>query len=259
MNYLFDASAFLDLLGQRQAFLRKCVNTMLPQTGILVLLLTPALLGPAVLGQSLPPTPEIAGTPSPGIAAKRVKRDSRFNDTSHVLPKLDELKPNEGYGRSGAHPVRIAPNPVDRADAIVIGHVTHYESHFSGDHTAIYTEFYIEPERVLKGDAEDTYELVVFGGSIKKADGRVITDSVDSYRMPRLDTRYVLFLKRDSDAEAYFPLKLWKLEDRHPIPVNPDDRSDAAAGRSSIVRMSEDEFLSAIVEEINLPSGEQQQ
>lgn len=232
---------------------------MLIQTRLLVLLFVSALLSAVAPGQNLPPTPEVTTESSPANAAKRAKRDSRFNDELHVLPKIDELKPNQGYGGSGTHPVRIAPIPADRADTIVVGHVTHYESHFSGDHTAIYTEFYIEPERVLKGDAEDTYELVVFGGSIRKADGRVITRFPDSYRMPRLDTRYVLFLKRDSDTEAYSPLKLWKLQDRHPIPVNPDDTSDAAAGRSSIVKMSEDEFLSATVEAINSPAGEQQQ
>jgi hypothetical protein len=232
---------------------------VMTQTRLVALLFTSAILSAVAPGQSLPPTPEITGKPSPDIAAKRAKRDSRFNDTWHVRPKIDELKPNQGFGGSEAHPVRIAAIPADQADAIVIGHVSRYESHFSGDHTAIYTEFYIAPERVLKGDAEDTYELVVGGGSIRKGDGRLISYGDQSYRMPRLDTRYVLFLKRDSGTEAYRPLKLWKMEDRHPIPVNPDDKSDAAAGRSNVVKMSEDEFLLAIVEAINSPSGEQRQ
>lgn len=205
-------------------------------------------LSSLVWGQRISPTDEATQKTQSEL---RKKRNSRFDDRSKFLPKLDELKPGEGFGRSGRHPVSTAPIPAKSADAIILGAVNAFHSFFSNDHTAIYTEFRVVAENVLKGTPEEFYDAIIFGGAIRKADGRIIELDSDSPEMLQLNKRYVLFMRYDADMHAYRPFKVWKIKSGHPHPIDPEENADAEARRSDIVKMSEAEFLAAIREAIN--------
>lgn len=204
-------------------------------------------LGVALSAQGLPPSSELAQSSSQVEREKRQKRNALFDDHSQILPKLDQpLAPGEGYGESIGYRASLEPIPDREADTIVVGSVQKYQSFFSNDHTRIYTEFSFVPEQVLKGNIEVVYDVLVFGGAIKKGNGKIIEYHSGNPELLQLNARYVLFLRNDPENQIYRPIKQWGLADGHPTPINREDRQDALRGRSVIVKQSEADFLASI-------------
>ena len=209
-------------------------------------------LGVVLFAQSLPPSNELPQSNSQAEKEKRQKRSALFDDHSHILLKLDEpLPPGEGSGESNGNRARLEPIPDREADTIVVGRVQKHQAFFSNDHTRIYTEFSFVPEQVLKGNVEDVYDVVVFGGAIKKSDGKIIEYHSDNPELLQPSLRYVLFLRSDPDNHVYRPIKQWGLSDGRPVPINREDRQDALRGQSVLVKLSEVDFLAAIRSAIN--------
>lgn len=79
------------------------------------------------------------------------------------------------------------------ADAVVIAEVTSFEVVWSeGDTGGILTRVWFAMDMSLRGDAPDTVTLVLAGGHI---DG-VRHEVEDQPQRPKLDQRYLLFLKQ---------------------------------------------------------------
>jgi len=95
--------------------------------------------------------------------------------------------------------------PVDQSEIILIATVTSSEAHVSGNKKAVFSEFNIVVESVLKTthDIKEGSLLTVnrIGGYVKYPNGQEILIRVNGVNMPQVGTRYLLFLsaKRNPD------------------------------------------------------------
>lgn len=97
--------------------------------------------------------------------------------------------------------------PTQASDVVVQGVVTAARATLTDDETAIYSEFEIRVDRVLKSDGTvsvgQTITALRFGGVLQLPDARIsVRDSDET--MPLVDGAYVLFLKRHSPEDPAF-------------------------------------------------------
>lgn len=93
--------------------------------------------------------------------------------------------------------------PTDRSSVILIGEVTSAEAHLSEDGTAIYSEFKVRIQSVLKNNSkrvltlDNLVEAERYGGRLRLPSGKLVISAVDHQDMPQVGSRYLLFLTND--------------------------------------------------------------
>jgi hypothetical protein len=192
--------------------------------------------------------------------AIRQVRSEAFNDRSGIRQRLDEPKPSKrmiGYG-SSATPGEREPLLVGDSDAIAVGTVTGYQSFFSADRTAIYTELYLTVEKVLKTSLSEVTQGAVLtilrtGGALRH-DGAILTFPPTGTGSEELDLngRYVLILKSNPELKVYRDDEGWRLENNRAIPLllsrRPLDQRDPRLIR--LKQLTEGEFLAEVSAEV---------
>jgi len=134
--------------------------------------------------------------------AKNEKRQ-RFNAWHMVSPEpqpwvAERVVSSEGYND-------LPALPVEQSDMILIATVTSSEAHVSGNRMAVFSEFNIVVESVLKtsDDIKEGSLLTVtrIGGYVKYPNGQQILSRVNGINMPQVGSRYLFFLgaKRKPD------------------------------------------------------------
>ncbi len=165
----------------------------------------------AQLTQPISPTPEswkqsindISEVDKTGQKdAVRQERSAAFNDKRSDAPKLDSLEPKNGLTHQSAPPyfTRIPAIPVQESDAVIVATVTAVQPYFSSDHTHLYTEFSLSVDEQIKdiperAKAGETIPIVIRGGKMRLADGRVIEEQAAFTNFSiAVGSRYLLFL-----------------------------------------------------------------
>jgi hypothetical protein len=151
---------------------------------------------------------DIAPEPSDGEdRAKRKAKNKRYEKGAPDAKRLVELPPNTGAGRV-EHTSDIPPLPVALSDSIVLGTVTNIQPYLTEAETSIYSEFTITIEEVFKNDENGsllTGKTIVVdreGGALRLSNGRVLRYEVSGVgKLPRLDKKYVFFLKRINQGQ----------------------------------------------------------
>lgn len=121
--------------------------------------------------------------------------------------------------------------PIDSSDTILVGTITDAQAHLSNDKTAVYSEFHVQVEEVLKQDpAKSPIELTAailierFGGAVRFSSGTIQRYETIGQGMPRSGERYLLFLKRLDEAPSFsiitgyelgYDLKVFPLDGAH--------------------------------------------
>jgi hypothetical protein len=91
--------------------------------------------------------------------------------------------------------------PVEESDIVLVAVVREAQAHLSEDRTAIYSEFNIAVEEVLKSDgssrvfAGSLVSIERSGGAVRFPSGHLQKQIITGQGMPRVGTRYLLFLK----------------------------------------------------------------
>jgi hypothetical protein len=90
--------------------------------------------------------------------------------------------------------------PAGMSDAVVAGTVTDSKAYLSPDGTGVYSEFTLKVEKVLKdrsGTISTTAPLAIdrAGGRVRYPSGDIVKYIVSGQGMPRVNKRYVFFLK----------------------------------------------------------------
>ena len=86
---------------------------------------------------------------------------------------------------------------------IIIGTVTDRKAFLSNDKTAVYSEFTVQVEQVLKGQADNllmpqnTIAVQSSGGAIRFPSGKILRRGNIFERMPLLNKQYLFFLKEN--------------------------------------------------------------
>lgn len=94
--------------------------------------------------------------------------------------------------------------PVAKSSAIVVGKITSAAAYLSDDRSNVYSEFVVEIEKVLKDDSKtplngrESATVERLGGRVRFPSGNFAISMVSHQDMPRVGTRYVLFLTHKS-------------------------------------------------------------
>jgi hypothetical protein len=140
--------------------------------------------------------------PAPGDATARAKRAAKGKKyNTRYLPVISESSDvtfvvNESL-------VGLPALPIDRSSVILLGEIINAEAHLSEDRTAIYSEFEVRTQTVLKNNSQraltpdGSIEVERYGGRLRLPSGKIVISAVDHQDMPRVGSRYLLFLTND--------------------------------------------------------------
>lgn len=138
-------------------------------------------------------------------AAKPDNRSTHYNNQrnepiSELPAGIDELPLNAHWWQG------LSALPVSRSDAVIIGKVVNAQAHLSNDKTGVYSEFTVHIEEVLKNpegrELPNDSSIIIdrFGGGVRFPSGKIQYYRIAQQGMPRVGSRYVLFLKKTSEA-----------------------------------------------------------
>jgi hypothetical protein len=138
-------------------------------------------------------------------------------------PPLDAPGPRRGVMARGYIDSEDAgPLPIRESHAVVIAQAIDFQPYFSNDHSSVYTELRLIASKVLKdksGRLSTNSEFIslIEGGSLKLADGRIVTTDIPIGANPiHLRKRYLLFLGYDAASQTYAIMKAWDFSGAHP-------------------------------------------
>jgi hypothetical protein len=128
--------------------------------------------------------------------AKRAKKGKKYNveSVSPLNESVDNMYLSIDWDAS------LPALPVERSAAVVIERITNAEAYLSENRTAIYSEFTVRVEAILKneGNNELTVNNSIFvyrtGGRLRFPSGKILISAVSHQDMPEKNGRYVLFL-----------------------------------------------------------------
>ena len=131
----------------------------------------------------------------PNERANRNRKSKKYN--SRTAPPISES--DQIYSITDWE-LGLSALPVAKSAAIVIGEISTAQAYLSEDKTAVYSEFGVRIDEVLK--TETGFPVVPgsmlpverMGGRVRFPSGKLAVSIVDKQDMPRIGGRYVLFL-----------------------------------------------------------------
>jgi len=144
-------------------------------------------------------------------------KDKSFNPDKLVFKQSDL---EEIYDLPVSHPQKPAL-PVYGSDLIITGTVTDRQAHLSNDRTAVYSEFTVEIEQIIKGAASQrTIAVQHFGGAVRLPSGKILRRGKSDERMPSDNRKYLFFLKNQDENESFSILTAYELRDSRVFPLD---------------------------------------
>ncbi len=184
--------------------------------------------------------------PEPENAAEREER--RLKNKRYDKQDLVYKNPHPDTGGVGVED-EIPPPPIIPAaesDLIVIGEIVNANAYLSNDKSGIYTEFTIRVEETLKNDVSnkvaqgDSITADRMGGFVRYPNGQKVRYMNGGDDLPRVGSKYVLFLTSDKQSPNYKILNGQELKDDGVIPLDLERRFDEFKG------MSKQNFIEAV-------------
>ncbi len=142
------------------------------------------------------PVVEFSSTENGDI--KRQTKGRRY-DRPKSRP-ISELPEGEDVLPLSVHQVDVSALPVTQSDMVVVGQVLSRQAYLSNDRSAVYSEYPILVEDILKNRQQPLYigqQIIVerWGGAVRFPSGKVQHYTVDKRGTPQLNEKYVFFLK----------------------------------------------------------------
>ncbi len=195
-------------------------------TAVAVLSFVAAATPPGRTGKSQPATAHIRNSDDNGLPIARPGRALPANSAQRAL----RLKRNRAFNSSAApvtattgdilvfsetQPERL---PVAKSDLIIVGRVVSGEAFLSENESAVYSEFHVRTEDVLRATArsgiarETTITAIRWGGMLELPSGRVVRVEQANERLPHLGGRYLMFLDYERPFDGYRIITAYSLE-----------------------------------------------
>lgn len=135
----------------------------------------------------------------PKERAKREAKSKKYNspDAPRITESTDQIYSIVDWE------VGLPALPVARSSAVIIGEITEAQAYLSDDQAAIYSEFAVRTEVIVKNDslaplaAGSSVIVERSGGRVRLPSGKVAASIVNQQDMPRVGGRYVLFLTHE--------------------------------------------------------------
>lgn len=194
---------------------------------------TPAIQPAPLTGAT--PYSEAIANPSDTL---RQKRSARYNSEPGTPPLDEDSYP--ALVTASTDPHELPDLPVRESDAIVVGTVAAQHAYFSSDRTAIYTEFKIHVEQLLKMPkdfplhAGETVDLERQGGAVLFTTDITISRGFLNKSLPWPGKRYLFFLEYHAEEKDFSILTGYKLEGGVAAPL---DRSYTGPGSNETVSL----------------------
>lgn len=190
----------------------------------------------------------------PEKRAKRRARGKRYDKLGWVR----EPRPESDSGLTGridSWMHGVPAFPTESSDAVVIGETTDAQAYLSNDRSGVYTEFIVRVDEILKNDIIEpltvggTVAAQREGGRVRFPSGRIHRYKLHFQGMPRAGRRYVFFLKRNDDGQAYYIRTGYELRARRVFPVDGVNLNKGAAELpqfGAYKSANEETFLNAV-------------
>ncbi|HXU34839.1 MAG TPA: hypothetical protein VN937_00470 [Blastocatellia bacterium] len=144
---------------------------------------------------------------------------------------------SEGYDLHTHWNIGLPPLPVTESQVIAIGDVTDAAAFQSEDRTGVYSEFSIKIIDILKN--KTAFPLTVGGlivtgregGVVRLKSGSLFLVRINDQGMPRVDRRYLFFLKYDNESQTYHIVTAYELKSERVIPLDGGDQFSAYRGQ----------------------------
>ena len=128
------------------------------------------------------------------VRAKRDAKGKKYND--RYVPRISES--SDGIFTIGDWEVGLPALPVARSSAVIVGDISDAQAYLSEDGTNIYSEFVVQVQQILKNDNQvpigNSIAVERSGGRVRLPSGKIVTARTNHQDLPRIGTRYVLFL-----------------------------------------------------------------
>lgn len=142
------------------------------------------------------------------VISKRVRSDELWagSTTNDTFPRSAKVRTSYIPRLTG---IAVLPAiPTDKSSATVIGTVTKSEAYLTEDQTAIYSEFTVSVDTVVKNDLGNpithgrSITVERNGGRVRMPSGKIIVSWTSHQKMPQLGSCYVLFLTHDFETNG---------------------------------------------------------
>lgn len=151
------------------------------------------------LDEQLPIVDLDAPKPSePAARAKRLAKDRRHNLGKRPIGGRFTIMTTVYHW-----PVHFPPLPVEQSTTIVTGTVLDAKANISEDRSGVYSEVTVKVDEALKDTAGISRMIVAEreGGRVRLPSGTIFRYVVDGIGIPKVDHRYLLFLKQLDDGD----------------------------------------------------------
>jgi hypothetical protein len=154
----------------------------------------------------------------------REKRNKKFNQKTLAIHP-DIIQTAEGFH----WPENFPAIPTALSDLVVIGRIADAKAYLSEDKNAVYSEYTIHIDEILKGDISTQNSLVAErkGGRVRYPQGQVSWMFVVGQGAPRLGGKYILFLKTSDEPQLFNILTAYELQGNR---IQPLDYSPGVVG-----------------------------
>jgi hypothetical protein len=162
----------------------------------------------------------------PTERVKRAKKGKKYN-VKYMSPlneSVDDMYLNIDWD------VNLPALPVEQSAAVVIARITDADAHLSENRTAIYSEFTLQIEAILKNEANNQLtvnnSILVYrtGGRLRFPSGKILVSAVSHQDMPEKNGRYVLFLTHHpvggAEDEDFYILTGYELKGGKVFPLD---------------------------------------
>jgi hypothetical protein len=155
-------------------------------------------------------------TAEPSNEAERSKkkaRDKRYNKKSQIA--LSEHSTD--IVNFTDWETDLPALPAARSQAVVIGRVKAAQAHLSSDKAAVYSEFTVQVDEVLKTDVVESpppdslITVTRGGGRVRFPSGHITVKHIAGQGMPLAGRQYVFFLERDAEEKDFHILTGYEL------------------------------------------------
>lgn len=142
--------------------------------------------------------------------------------------------------------VNLPVFPIERSSAVVIGRVIEAKAYLSEDKTAIYSEFKVQIDSVLKNDeriplqSERSFIVGREGGRVRLPSGKIVVSWITHQNMPTVGGKYALFLTHElprggDGGDDFYIVTAYELINGNVVPMDdipPGHPIAATKGRS---------------------------
>ncbi len=144
---------------------------------------------------------------NPELRAERQAKSGKYNDAP--LPLVPSVSIDSQILSTFDWEVGLSALPVVQSSTIITGRVSEAKAYLSNDKSAVYSEFAIHIDEVLKNDervplsAGTSVSVERPGGRVRFPSGKITLSLTHGQGMPQIGRIYVLFLTHDFPLQGY--------------------------------------------------------